>query len=165
MDVEAFGDVGADGAEGAAGFEALAAFDDAGERFVAADFEDFLRDDGAFVEVGGDEVGGDADDFDAAFVGLAVGVGAGEGGQERGVDVDDFIFPAPDEIGREDFHEAGEDDEVGFVFFKQREDFLFGLGAVVKGDVIKGESFFAGKRFQRRAIADDDDGLRAEAGG
>ncbi len=143
MDVEALGDVGADGAEDAFGFQLLAALDDAGERFVAADEEGFLGDDGAFVEVGSDEVGGDADDFDAALVGLAIGVGAGKGGKERGMDVDDFVFPAPDEVGREDFHEAREDDKIDFVLLKERKDLLFRLGAVVEGDVKKGQLVFA----------------------
>ena len=164
MDIEALGDVGVDGAESAAGFEGLSPFDDAGERFVAADAEDFLRDDGAFVEVGGDEVGGDSDDFHAAFVSLTIGIGAGKSGKERGMDVDDFVFPAPDEVGREDFHEAGEDDEVGFVFFEKLEDFAFGLRAVVKGDEMEREFVFAGDGCECGSVADDDNGLCAEPG-
>jgi len=165
MDIEAFGDVGADGAEDAFGFEGLAALDDAGERFVAFDDEGFLGDDRAFVEIGGDEVGGDADDFDATLVGLAIGVRAGEGGQERGVDVDDFVFPAPDEIGREDFHEAGEHDEIDFMLFEEREDLFLGLGAVEKRNVIKGKLAAARDGSEVGSIADDDDGLCAEARG
>ncbi len=165
MDVEAAGEEGADGAQDAFGFEDLAAVDDAGEGFIGADFEDFLRDDGAFVEVGGDEVGGDADDFDAAFVGLAIGVGAGERGQERGVNVDDFVFPAPDEVGREDFHEAREDDEVDFVLIEELEDLFFRDRAVVERDVVERELIFPGDVGEGGAVADDDDGLRAEAGG
>ncbi len=162
MDVEALGDVGANGAEDAFGFEGLTAFDDAGERFVGADLEDFLRDDGAFVEVGGDEMGRDPDDLDAALVGLAIGVGAGEGGEQRGVDVDNFIFPAPDEVGREDFHEAGEDDEIDFVLLEDFQDFLLGRGAVVEGDVVEGKFLGLGERRQIGAAADDDDRLCAE---
>ena len=99
MDVEALGDVGADGVEDAFGFQRLPPLHDAAQRFVAADNERFLRDDRAFVEVGRDEMGGDADDLHAALIGLAVGIRAGEGGKERGMNVDDFIFPAPDEVG------------------------------------------------------------------
>ncbi len=43
---------------------------------------DFLLDDRAGVEFAGDVVAGCADEFDAALVGLAVGVGTDEGGQE-----------------------------------------------------------------------------------
>jgi len=162
VNVEALGDVAADGVEDTFGFEGLAAADDAGERFVGADLEDFLCDDGAFVEVGSDEVGGDADDLDAALIGLAIGIRAGECGQERGVDVDDLVFPAPDEIGREDFHEAGEDDEIDFMLFEKIEDLAFGASTVLERDMVKRKLRFLGKGRERGAVADDDDRLCAE---
>ena len=41
------------------------------------------------------------------------------------MDVDDLVFPAPDEIGREDFHEPGEDDEIDLMLlFEYREPLL-----------------------------------------
>ena len=51
---------------------------------------DFLFDDGPCIEVVGDVVAGGADEFYATVIGLAVGVGADERGQEGMMDVDDF---------------------------------------------------------------------------
>ena len=48
-----------------------------------------LLDDRTLVEVGRDVVTGGADQLDAPGEGLVVGAGAGEGGQEAVVDVDD----------------------------------------------------------------------------
>lgn len=45
-----------------------------------------LLDDGALVEIGRDNVGGGADDFDTAVKGLVVGLCANEAGQEAVVD-------------------------------------------------------------------------------
>jgi hypothetical protein len=50
------------------------------------DASDPLLDDGALVEIGRDDVGGGADDFDAAVIGLVVGLCADEAGQEAVVD-------------------------------------------------------------------------------
>ena len=49
---------------------------------------DVLLDDRAFVQVAGDEVGGGADQLDAALVRLRIRLGALEAGQEGMVDVD-----------------------------------------------------------------------------
>ena len=49
---------------------------------------DPLLDDGPLVEVDGDEMGCGTDEFDPAGMGLAVGAGPLEAGQERVVDVD-----------------------------------------------------------------------------
>lgn len=53
---------------------------------AVVDASDPLLDDGAFVEIGRDDVGGGADDFDAAVIGLVVGLCADEAGQEAVVD-------------------------------------------------------------------------------
>lgn len=45
-----------------------------------------LLDDGALVEIGGDDVGGGTDDFDATVKGLVIGLGADEAGKEAVVD-------------------------------------------------------------------------------
>ena len=58
---------------------------------------DVLLDDRTLVEIGGDEMRGGADQFDAARVRLMIGFGALEAGQERVVDVD----AAPAQLGRE----------------------------------------------------------------
>lgn len=53
---------------------------------AVVDASDPLLDDGAFVKIGRDDVGGGADDFDAAVKGLVVGLCADEAGQEAVVD-------------------------------------------------------------------------------
>ena len=82
MDIEPFGDIGADGARDTAGLEFLASLDDAGEGFITANTQDFLRNNGTFVEIRRDEMRCDADNLDAALVGLAIGVRTGKGGEE-----------------------------------------------------------------------------------
>jgi hypothetical protein len=71
-----------------------------------------LLDDRPGVELLGDVVRGRADDLHAALLRAAVGVGAGEGRQERVVDVDHRAADAGQEVAAEDLHVAGEDDEV-----------------------------------------------------
>lgn len=53
-----------------------------------ADPDHVLVDDRPGIELGGDVVGGRADQLDAALVGTRVGVGTDERGQEAVVDVD-----------------------------------------------------------------------------
>ena len=74
-----------------------------------------LVDDRALVEVGGDVVGGHADQLDAALVRLVVGAGAAERRQERVVDVDRPACPRVAERRGEHLHVAGEHDEVDSV--------------------------------------------------
>ena len=82
-------DVTAQGGEGVDGHGVVDAFD-------------VLFDDGAFVEFGGDVVGGGTDDLHTAVMGLVVGAGALEAGQEGVVDVDSAALElaADYEIGR-----------------------------------------------------------------
>jgi hypothetical protein len=74
-----------------------------------------LDDDGAVVERRRDEVHRAAVHAAAGFEGAAVGVQAGEGRQQRGMDVHQAALVAPHEILAEDAHEAGQHDEVGRV--------------------------------------------------
>lgn len=112
-----------------------------GGAHAVVDLDDGLLDDGALVEVGGGEVGGGADDLDAAVVGLVVGPGALEGGEEGVVDVDDAAGEGGAEGGGEDLHVAGEGDEVDFVLAGQGQDlgFLGGLGGGGYGEVVEGD--------------------------
>ena len=59
-----------------------------GDGLGMIDALDPLLDDGPLVEVDGNEMGRGADEFDPAGMGLAVGAGPLEAGQERVVDVD-----------------------------------------------------------------------------
>jgi hypothetical protein len=58
-----------------------------------------LDDDGAGVEAFVDEMDGAAGEFYAVLQGLELGLEAGEGGQQRGVDVEDAVGEALDEPG------------------------------------------------------------------
>src|ERR1700744_1003722 len=75
----------------------------------------FLQDDGAPVDLLGDDVDG-ASGFGHAggedgLVDLAVHK-AGEGGEQRGMHVEEAAAPLLDEVGREDAHVADEEDEL-----------------------------------------------------
>ena len=78
VNIEAFGEEEFHGAEEDAGFEALASSREFFERGTGTDVEAALRDDRTFVEVHAHEVRGDARDFHAVFVGLTIGLRAGE---------------------------------------------------------------------------------------
>jgi hypothetical protein len=60
------------------------------------------------VEFGSDLMHRGAGYLAACFECAAMGVQAGEGGQQRGVDVDQAALIVPHELGREDAHEAGQ---------------------------------------------------------
>jgi hypothetical protein len=82
---------------------------------------DVLVDDWTGVEVGGDVVGGGADQFDAALVRLGVRIGADERGKEAVVDVDDPVEPAFDKRLRDDLHISGKHDEIDLMSIEQRQ--------------------------------------------
>ena len=86
-----------------------------------------------------------------------VGPGAGEGGQEAVVDVDDAVPVPADEHGREDLHVAGEDDELHPVSGEQFELglFLFILGVAADREVMEVHPELFGHRPQVLVIADD----------
>ena len=80
-----------------------------------------------------DEVDRAAGDLNAVFEGLELRVEAREGGQQRGVDVEDALRVGQDESSREQAHVAGEADEVDFVGLQSGDDFkvvLLALAAV-----------------------------------
>ena len=86
---------------------------------------DVLLDDGSFVEVLGHVVARCADQLHAAFLRLAVGTSADEGGKERVVDVDDRDCDVVDEVLGEDLHVPREDDEID-VAREELDDLGFG---------------------------------------
>ncbi len=93
-----------------------------GEGFLGVVLQDRhgpLDEDGAVVEFGADEVDGAAVDADASLQGTGVGVEAFEGGQERGMDVEEAVLPALHEPGAQDAHETRQADEpdAGLVQF------------------------------------------------
>ena len=71
-----------------------------------------LEDDRAGVDALIDEVDGDTEHLHAVGERLLDRPDAGEGRQQRGVDVDDALREAAEEVGVEQLHVAGEDHEV-----------------------------------------------------
>ena len=103
---------------------------------------------GPSSSVFGDVVAGGADELDAAREGRVIRARAGEGGQERVVDVDDAARVGVDERGREDLHVAGEDDEVDLVLGEECElrGFDCGLGGGRDWHVVEGDAVELGER-------------------
>ena len=97
-----------------------------------------LEDDGAVIELVVDEVDGAAGDFDAVVEGLLLGVEAGEGWEQGGVDVQDAVWKGCDEVGGEQAHVAGEDDQVDFILAETGEDVGFLLGAFAAFGFVEG---------------------------
>lgn len=148
------------------GFEGEAfVFDVVGGVVADVDVEDVLEDDGSFVEDFGDEVGGAAGDAHAAFVGLFVGCGAWEVGEEGGVDVDDFVAEGLDDVWGEDLHVAGEEDEVDLVAGEGVQE-PFHVGEFVGGGLpLEGEAGVFDDGFEVGVVGQDADDLAALAPG
>ena len=81
-----------------------------------------LREDGAGIHSGVDEVHGAAGDAHAVRERLRLRVDAGERGEERGVDVDDAVRERVEEDRRDEAHEAGEHDARGAVRAERLDD-------------------------------------------
>ena len=92
-----------------------------------------LDEDDAVVELLVDEVDGAAGDADAVLPGLVLGVEAGEGGEEGGVDVEDAVREGLNEGGGEQAEVAGEADEIDAGLVEVGEELLVMLGAFAAG--------------------------------
>ena len=101
---------------------------------AVVDADHVLLDDRALVEVGGDVVGGRADQLHAAVEGLVVGPGALEARQERVVDVDRLARQPAAHVVGEHLHVAGEHDEVDAELLVQAHQLGLGLGLGLRGD-------------------------------
>src|SRR5258707_4569380 len=86
------------------------------------DGDDGLQDDGAGVEIFVDEVDGASGELDAVVEGLLLRFEAGEGRQERRVNIEDALGKGGYEEGGEKAHVAGEADEIDFVFVEYGGD-------------------------------------------
>ena len=102
-----------------------------------------LVDDRALIEVGGDVVGGGADQLHPPLPGLVVGLGPLEPGQERVVDVDGASLELPADRLRQDLHVAGQHHQVDLVGVDQLEQAGVGLvlvlwagGQLLEGDAV-----------------------------
>ena len=123
--------------------------DAGGEGFGGVGVEDgdgVLQDDDAVVYGLVDEVDGAAGDFRSVVEGLVLGVEAGEGGEQRWMDVEDAVGEGRDEGRRDDAHVAGEADEVDVVVMELGDHFGVVIGALAAcgGDGEGGEAEVAG---------------------
>lgn len=120
-----------------------------------------LGDDDAVVELLVDEVDGAAGDLDAVVEGLLLGIEAGEGREQRGMDVEDALREGLDEAGREQAHVSGEAYVVDVVGAEGGDDFFVVLGALAAVG-LDGEGFKAalacGFEAGRVGFVGDDDG-------
>src|SRR3954470_4056508 len=123
---------------------------------IRKNVERLLRDDRPQVHVLVDEVDGHAHHRDAILDRLLGGPEAGEGGQQRRVDVDDPPREAADEGRAEDLHEAREHDQLDPALLEPVRERAVALRAV--GVVARGED---GRRNARGSSALQPAGLRA----
>ena len=126
-----------------------------------------LLDDGAVVQNLGDVVAGGSDQLDSARVGRVVGARSGECGQEGVMHVDDAGRVVIDEVGGENLHVAGQDNEFNVV---AGEDFkLAGLGLAARGcgdrDMFKRDAVKGGQILNRQMIGHDDRNLAPQLAG
>jgi len=137
------------------GVDAMFLFQDALGKGVLVvgieDGNDGLQDDGAGIEIFVDEVDGASGELDAVVEGLLLRFEAGEGRQERRVNIEDALGKGGYEEGGEKAHVAGEADEINFVFVEYGGDLAvvgfafeaFG-GDGARGNVAGGGAFEAG---------------------
>ena len=85
---------------------------------VVLDGDSLLEDDDAVVYGFVDEVDGAAGDLRSVVQGLVLGVESGEGGEQRGVDVEDAVGEGSHELRRYDAHVSSEADEVDTVLLE-----------------------------------------------
>ena len=98
--------------------------DQVGDGVALADAHHVLLDDRPLVELRRHVVGGGADDLDAPLLGLVIGPGAGEGGEERVVDVDDPVCVSAHELFAQDLHVPRQDDKVDLLLLQHCDDAL-----------------------------------------
>src|SRR5699024_8071580 len=141
------------------GFDVLSALNEVRDRPIVVDPGDILFDDRTLVEVAGDVVSGGADDLHTAGMGLMIGLGPLEAGQERMVDVDDPAFEPVAQLGREDLHITGQHDELDVELIDEGGQPRLGGGLRVPGDrdVVEGMTVELGQGRQGVMVAGDSD--------
>ncbi len=116
-----------------------------------------LLDDGAFVQVGRDVVGGGADQLHTPVVGLVVRLGALEAGQKRVVDVDGTPGQFAAQVVAQDLHVTRQHHQLGAFSLDDLVLLGFGLRLVVFGhrDVVEGH-VVAGRQLVKLTVVADD---------
>src|SRR3989442_5957460 len=92
-------------------------------RIFVEDGDSGLQNDRAGVEIFVDEMHGAAGEFDAVFEGLALRFEAGEGREQRRVNIQDAVWIFGDEKGREQAHVSCQADEINSVFVENGGNF------------------------------------------
>ena len=138
-----------------------------GDAVGMLDADDFLIDDRAGIELGGDIMAGRADQFDTARVRFLIRVRADEAWEKGMMDVDDPSGHRVTERGRNDLHVAREHDQIGAGFLPNRGDLLEGgvfvFGA--HGNAMERHAFALDLRAQRFVISDHAGELERELSG
>src|ERR1700728_1088606 len=95
---------------------------------------------------------GAAGHLDAVREGLMLGVKAGKGGQQGGVDVEDTLGKLPNEMAAEKTHISSQTDEIDTVLTKQISDLQVKSSAIEPGglDYATRQAEFPGARETRR---------------
>ena len=143
------------------GLDVLTALDEVGDIAIVVDAGHVLLNNRPLVQVRGDVVGGGTDDLDTTGMRLVIGLGTFEAGQERMVDVDDTTFEPGAEIGGEDLHIPGEDDEFHIESFDEAGQLSFGgiLGRGRDRNVVEVMTMEFGQRPQGLVVAGDADDI------
>lgn len=108
-------------------------------------------------------MGGDADNFYSFVVGLAVGGGTGKGGEKRGVNIEDSVFPVPNKVRGENFHKTSQNNEVDLGPLELGLQGDFGFEAVAIIEQGKREVKATGEGAKLGMIAGDEHGLGGQA--
>ena len=94
------------------------------------DWNGLLQDDDSVVELLVDEVDGASGYLYSVVEGLLLGVEAGEGGEQRWMDVEDALREGLDELGREQAHVACQAHQVHIMRAQGGDDFFIVFGAL-----------------------------------
>ena len=115
-----------------------------------------LGDDRAFIQVVVDVVRGGTHQLHALVVGLVIGLGALEAGQQRVVDIDGLAVELAAQLGREHLHVAGKNHQLGTGLLDHLPDLtlLAWLVVRVQREMVVGNLVPVGQRLEVRVVGD-----------
>eukprot|EP01136_Pigoraptor_vietnamica_P025315 Opistho-1_new@79202 len=139
-------------------------------RQAVVDAGDLLLDDGSFVQVRGHVMGGGADQLDTALIGLVIGLGALEAGQEAVVDVDGPAREVVAQARTQDLHIARQHHQIDLVLFDHLDDLallrgLLLLAGIQQREVVEGDVVRGGQLVEVAVVADDGRDLNGQMAG
>ena len=115
-----------------------------------------LLDDGAFVQMRRDIVGGRAYEFDAAIVRLVIGLGAFEARQKAVVNIDGAAFERAAHAITQDLHIACQDHQLGTRVLDDGQLLCFGLGFIRRHRNVVKRNAVVGCQLRKIAVVADD---------